>query len=188
MATLLKSRAGAAQLGIPLMITSFLVVAGFLFWLSVTAKPTEIVLPDPDDVFEHVVTFAVFSAGPEEHIGEVVSLEDIEIGAAFGHHGRWINLEDASRSGYLLHFSDSLRADTTVALSSVSDGMPVSLTGMVVETTDSVLDAWEAAGAFADPLDRIMAESIYHLNFIEVSKIQLPETSGPGQGDGAGSV
>ena len=47
MATLLKSRAGSANLGTPLMITSFVVVAGFLFWLSVTAKPTEIVLPDP---------------------------------------------------------------------------------------------------------------------------------------------
>jgi hypothetical protein len=187
MATLLKSRAGAAKLGVPLMITSFLVVAGFMYWLSVTAKPTEIMWPDPDDVFENVVTLQDFSTGPGGYVGQMISLEDIEIVAFFGNHGRWINLTDQNRNGYLFHFSDSLRADTTVVLSSIVEGMSVSVTGMVVETVDSILDAWEAAGAFTSPLDRLLAQGTYHLSFIEVTRIELPETSPPGQDDGLGS-
>jgi hypothetical protein len=187
MATLLESRAGAAELGVPLMITSFLVVAGFMYWLSVTAEPTEIVLAEPEELFENAVTFPDFAAGPGEYVGQLVSLEGIEVGYPYGNHFRWINLPDANNNSYLLHFSDSLRADTTFALSSVSQGMTVSVTGAVVETTDSVVDAWEVAGAFKSEVEKLVVHSTYYLNFIEVTRIELPETTPPGQGDGSGS-
>ena len=183
MATL-KSRAGAAKLGAPLMILSFLMVAGFIFWLSVTAEPTEIEVVEPDDVLENMVTIEAFSAGPAGFVGELVSLEDIHVVALFGNHGFWTNLTDEQGNGYLFHLSDSLIADSTV---SVAAGMTVSVTGAVVETTDSVLDAWDAAGAFSNPVDRLVAESTYYLNFIEVSLIEMPETSEPGEGDDSGS-
>ena len=183
MATL-KSRAGAAELGAPLMILSFLMVAGFIFWLSVTAEPTEIAVVAPEEVLENVVTLEVFSVGPGEYVGKVVSLEDIEVEALFGNHGFWWNLKDANGSGYLLHLSDSLLADSTV---SVAAGMTIAVTGEVVETSDSVLDAWEAAGAFRVPVDRVLAGSTYHLNFLEVTGLRMPETSEPGEGDDSGS-
>ena len=186
MATSLESRAGAARLGTPLMITSFLMVTGFLYWLSVTAKPTEIVLPDPEEDLVNVVDFGEFSTGPGEYLGKLVSLEGIEVRTAYGNHGHWINLSDAHSTGYLLHVSDSLRADTT-AVSSIPEGTVVNLTGRVVETTDSVLDAWEAAGGFTGSLDRRLAESTRYLNFIEVRRIQVPETPPPGQGGDYGS-
>lgn len=187
MATFLNSRAGAAQLGVPLMITSFVAVAGFMYWLSVTAKPTEIVLPDPRDVFANEISLVEFSGGPADYVGQVVSLVDVPISARFGNFGHWINLLDADRNGFILHLSDSLRADTTAATGTIGEGMLVALSGMVMATTDSVLDAWEAAGAFTQPLDRIVAGSTRYLYFLEVTKVRLPETSVPGQGDGAGS-
>ena len=186
MANLLESRAGAANLGVPLMITSFLVVAGFMYWLSVTAKPTEIIPPVPLDELVNVVTLAEFSAGPDEYIGDTISMESLSIGSRFGNHGHWISLVDANRNGYLLHVSDSLRADTA-AVSSLREGMIADLTGMVVPTTDSVLDAWEAAGAFGQEIDKVLAGSTPYLNFIEVIRIEEPAVPPPGQGDGSGS-
>lgn len=185
MATLLKSRAGADRLGMPLMITSFVVIAGFTYWLSVTAKPTENLPPDPGDEFANVISLAEFSAGPDVYVGEVVSLEGVEIVANFGNHGHWINLVDVNRNGYLLHVSDSVRADTT-AVSSAAEGTTVAVTGRVVETTDSVLDDWEAAGAFTSEADRMVAQSTRYLNFIEVTGIRVLETPPPG-GGGSGS-
>ena len=181
MATL-KSRAGAAKLGAPLMILSFLMVAGFIFWLSVTAEPTEIAVVEPEADLENVVAFGAFSAGPAEYLGEVVSLEDVPITALLGNHSFWMNLTDANGTAYLLHLSDSLVADSLV---SVSREMVVTVTGAVVAMNDSVLDAWEAAGAFNIEVDRSLAE--FAENFIEVTLIEMPETSEPGEGDDSGS-
>ncbi|MDE2761731.1 MAG: hypothetical protein OXQ94_13535 [Gemmatimonadota bacterium] len=187
MATLLESRAGAAKLGIPLMITSFVMVAGFLFWLSVTAKPTEVVLPDPEDIFENVVSLADFSVDPRGYIGEAVSLEGVRLGERFGNHFRWINLPDAQNNAFLLHWSDSLRADTTIALTTLASGTIVSLSGIVTNTTDSIVEEWSAAGAFMIPVESQVARSTYHLSFLEVTRIKPPDAPRPGQGVGSGS-
>ena len=40
MATLGSRRGFADKLSLPLMIVSFLILGGFLYWLSVTAQPT----------------------------------------------------------------------------------------------------------------------------------------------------
>ena len=181
MATL-KSRAGAAKLGAPLMVLSFLMVAGFMYWLSVTAEPTEVVEVTPDAVLENVVSFDVFSAGPSEYLGEVVSLEDVTVTSLLGYHSFWTNLVDANATAYLLHLSDSLVADSLV---SVSTGMVVTVTGAVTAMNDSILDAWDAAGAYRVAVDRTLAE--FAENFIEVTLIQLPEPSEPGEGDESGS-
>lgn len=177
-----KSRAGAAKLGAPLMALSFLMVAGFIYWLSVTAEPTEVVVETPEDALENVVSFTAFSAGPDGFVGQVVSLEDIIVTELLGHHSFWTNLTDANRTAYLLHLSDSLVADSLV---SVEKEATVTVTGTVSLMNDSVLDAWEAAGAFGVAVDRSLAE--YAENFIEVTLIQLPEPPGPGDADESGS-
>jgi len=177
-----KSRAGAAKLGAPLMVLSFLMVAGFIYWLSVTAEPTEVVVDDPEDVLENVVSFTAFSAGPDGYLGQVVSLEDITITSVLGYHSFWTNLVDANETAYLLHLSDSLVADTLV---SVESDMMVTVTGTVSLMNDSVLDAWEAAGAFGADVHRSLAE--FAENFIEVTLIQLPEPSEPGDEDESGA-
>ncbi len=181
MATL-KSRAGAAKLGAPLMVLSFLMVAGFMYWLSVTAEPTEVVVEEPEAALVNVVSFEAFSAGPVEHLGEVVSLEDVQITDPLGYHSFWTNLKDANRTAYLLHLSDSLVADSLV---SVSKDMVVTVTGTVTPMNDSILDAWEAAGAFEAAVDRTLAE--FAENFIEVTLIEMPEPSEPGEADESGS-
>lgn len=179
MATL-KSRAGAAKLGVPLMILSFLMVVGFMYWLSVTAEPTEVAVVEQDAPLQNQLTIEVFSAAPNEFMGQIVSLENIEISGLHGAHAFFTNLADANGTGYLLHLSDSLVADTTV---SVAYGMSVTVTGRVTETTDSVIDAWEQAGAFANEGEKLVAQSTYHLSFIEITMIETPEPVEPGEDD-----
>lgn len=185
MATL-KSRAGAAKLGAPLMVLSFLMVAGFIYWLSVTAEPTEVVAPEPETTLENVVAIEAFSAGPDGYVGQIVSFEDVAVTGRNGNHAFFITLADANSNGYLLHLSDSLAADTMVT---VATGMTLTVTGTVVATNDSVLDAWEAAGAFTNQAERLMAQSTYYLNFLEVTLIEWPESDAdePGEGDESGS-
>ena len=125
--------------------------------------------------------------GPSGYLGKAVSMENIQIGEFFGNHFRWVNLPDAQNNAYLLHFSDSLRADTTFTLSSVRVGEVVSLSGTVMETSDSIIDVWAAAGAFVSPVDREVAQATYHLNFLEVTRIKIPDAPPPGQDDGLGS-
>ena len=173
MATKLGSRAGAAHIGTLMMLGSFVLVAGFMYWLSVTAKPTEIIpVEKRRELIENVVTLANFSNSPDDYVGELVGIRNVRMGSAFGNHGRWINLEDASRNGYIVHFSDSVRADTTSFYPSIAEGVVVNLSGVVVATTDSVLDAWETGGGFASEVDKLLAEATPYLNFIEVTVVE----------------
>ena len=186
MATLRESRAGAANLGIPLMMASFVVVAGFVYWLSVTAKPTEIVV-EPDIVLEGVIRFQDFSDAPGNYVDKEISLEGLPLSHPYGNHFQWINLLDPSSTGYLLYYSDSLRADTANVLPQLSEGMAVDLTGTVRAITDSVVVAWEIGGAFKSPIEATVAGATYYPNYIEVTKLQVRSTFRPAQGDGSGS-
>lgn len=183
MATKLGSRAGAAQIGPLMMLGSFVLVAGFLYWLSVTAKPTEIVPTDRREALtENVVTFAAFSAFPTNHLGDTIGLRNVRMGHAFGNHGRWINLQDANRNGYIVYFPDLVRMDTASFYHEITEGTLVSLSGVVVETTDSVLDAWEAAGSFRAEVDRLVANATAYLNFIAVAHVEPGQAPQPQDG------
>lgn len=173
MATKLGSRAGAAQIGPLMMLVSFALVAGFLYWLSVTAKPTEIIPTEKREALtENVVTFAAFSASPTNYVGDTIGLRNITMGAAFGSHGRWITLQDANSHGYIVYFPDLVRMDSASFYHEIAEGTVVSLSGVVVETTDSVLGAWEAAGSFTTEMDQMLAEATRYLNFIDVAHVE----------------
>ena len=171
METFLKSRAGAVKMGTPLMILCFFTVAGFLYWLSITAEPTEVVIEEPEEVVENEVAFADFSAGPAGYIGQEIMLRAVSMESLLGPHAFWTNLSDEQRTPYLLHLSEGLLADSM----SVMDGDTVDVNGMVVAMSDSVLNAWAAAGAFPNEIDRTLAE--FAENFIEVLSIDGVEAS-----------
>ena len=166
----LKSRAGAAKLGTPLMILCFLAIGGFLYWLSITAEPTTIVVEEvSDDELANVVAFADFSAATGSYVGQEISLEDIAVTSLLGPHCFWTSLADAQQTAYLLHFSEAALADSV----SVTSGASVTVTGTVMAMSDSILDAWEAAGAFPQSTDRFQAE--FAEDFIEVSLVAMDE-------------
>lgn len=173
MVTLLKSRSGAVRPGTLLMLLSFLVVGGFLYWLAVTAEPTEVVVDEPeDDVMVNEVAFADFSGGPPAYVGQELTLRGVAVTSLLRPHAFWTSLADGQQTAYLLHFSDALLADSV----SVTEGMMVDVTGTVTEMSDSILDAWEAAGAFPNEIDRTLAE--FAETFIEVTVLGDDEAVG----------
>ncbi len=172
MATVLKSRAGAAKLGTPLMILCFLSIGGFLYWLSVTAEPTETATeeaPIEEEASGTVVAFSDFSAGPTNYLGQEISLEGVPVTSLLGPHSLWTSLsaggEATQAVPYLLHFTESALADSVEAMS----GSSLNVTGTVMVMSDSILDAWEAAGAFPQESDRFQAE--FAEDFMEVTSV-----------------
>ncbi len=177
MVTLLKSRSGAVRQGTLLMLLSFLVVGGFLYWLSVTAEPTEVVVEEPeDDGMVNEVAFADFSSGPPGYVGQELTLRSITVSSLLRPHAFWTSLMDQQQTAYLLHFSDALVADSV----SVTEGMMVDVMGTVMTMSDSILDAWEAAGAFPNEVDRVLAE--FAETFIEVTVLGGDEAVGESSG------
>ncbi len=164
----LKSQAGSARLGTPMMVLCFLAIGGFLYWLSITAEPTAIVVEEvADDELINAIPFADFSMATDSYIGQQISLEGIAVTSLLGPHSFWTSLEDAQQTAYLLHFSESALADSM----SVMAGASVTVTGMVMAMSDSILDAWQAAGAFPQESDRFQAE--FAEDFIEVSLVSV---------------
>lgn len=164
----LKSRAGSARLGTPLMILCFLAIGGFLYWLSVTAEPTEIVVEEVADTeLVNAIAFADFSTATDSYIGQEISLEGVAVTSLLGPHSFWTSLEDAQQTAYLLHLSEAALADSV----SVMAGASVTVTGMVTAMSDSILDAWQAAGAFPQDSDRFQAE--FAEDFIEISSVSV---------------
>lgn len=162
-----RAQAGAVNPGVLLMLLSFLTVAGFLYWLSVKAVPTEVTVEEPeDDSMTNEVALAEFSAATAEYVGREIALREIPVTTLLGAHAFWTNLADAQKTPYLVHLSNALVADSVTVVA----GTTVHVMGTVVAMTDSVLDAWEVAGAFTNgETDRFQAE--FAENFLEISSV-----------------
>ncbi|MGI9628593.1 MAG: hypothetical protein ACR2QM_17290 [Longimicrobiales bacterium] len=165
MATLpLTSRSGAANLGTPLMLVSFAMVAGFVFWLRANAEPTAVVVTEPDEVTSgSVVSMAAFSGDTKAFMDREIELRDIPVASALGPHSFWTTLIDANDTPYLVHLSSDLAGAGTTA----NPGSLVDIVGTVTTMSDSILTDWEAAGSFPGPADRIQAE--FAEDFLEIT-------------------
>lgn len=182
------SRRGAAPSMTPiLMVLAFVAMAGFLYWLSMAAEERRVqVQEDGADTTEvdtggsaPQVAMSTFRGDPAAHMGQRIRVTNVTVSSLLGQSGLlfWLAPDD---NPYLVH------RDSTVASGrQVRSGMRGSVTGTVHEMTDSVLDAWEAAGAFTSDADRFVAE--FAENFLEADGIQLRESqSGGDAGSGGG--
>ena len=164
----LNSRAGSANLGTPLMIVSFLAIAGFVWWLSVTAEPTQVVIDESsdDDMAGDVISMSTFTTDTKSFMGREITLQAIPVTSALGPHSFWTSLADANDTPYLVHLGGMLVADGV----GVTPGATVDVIGTVYAMTDSILNEWEALGAFPGPADRIQAE--FAEDFLEIVSIE----------------
>ncbi len=179
MAALVKSRVGAGHVGTLLMVAAFLAVAGFLYWLSQVAVPTE----SPDDEAPRgvddeglLVDFAEFSTGTDAYVDQTITLRGVTVTQKFGPHAFWTTLSDEGNTSYLVHLSAAAIADSVELVANA----PYDLSGTVHSMTDSVLDAWAADGDFVQENDRFLAE--YAIDFLEAAQVAAvgPETGTPG--------
>lgn len=177
-----RSRTGAVNPGVPLMILSFLVVAAFLYWLRITAEPTESPADQADDEpgVVNEVPLAEFFADDGAYLGQEITLVQVPVTSLLGPHSFWTALGDAFGNPYLVHLSDAARADSV----DLTVGVPLTVTGAVRQMSDSVLADWEAAGAFPQgESERFQAE--FAERFLEAASLMEAEAEGPAEG-GAG--
>lgn len=170
-----RSRAGAANTAVPLMILAFAVVAGFMYWLSIaSAAAAPEVAEGTEPAAEETsgaLTLDAFSTDVQAHLGQEVTISGLPVVSALGPHSFWTNLTDANETAFLVHLGGGMIASGATA----APGATVEVTGTVMAMSDSILNDWEAAGAFPGPADRIQAE--FAETFIEASA--LSETMAP---------
>lgn len=179
MATLGSRRGFADKLSLPLMIVSFIIVGGFLYWLSITAQPTEVeIVEQPTDEgsgASAILSVTDFLANPEGQIDAVVEVTRARVASRLGTQAFWIGPDDQP---YLVKMGPQvLEAGTEVLVESV-----VNLVGTVFLMSDSVLTSWDSLGVFTNPGDRIVAE--FATSFLEARSI---ESVAGGGGAGGGS-
>lgn len=182
------SRRGATNLGTPLMIVSFVVIGGFLYWLSTQAAAEraaqEVEEVPAEDTMPTVQTLAVgdIEVDATPYVGQEIRIQNTNVASTLGEQGLW--LETPSGNPFLVSMGPEVQA----AGVSVTSGNRVTVIGTVHAMSDSVLTAWVESGTITEN-DRIVAEFATH--YVEARDVQ---TTGGGaardtpgsDGDGSG--
>ena len=99
MATLGSRRGFADKLSLPLMILAFLVLGGFLYWLNITAQPTEVAIVEETDEggpsASAILSMDDFLANPEGQVDAVVEVTGARVASRLGTQAFWIGADDA---------------------------------------------------------------------------------------------
>jgi len=179
------SRRGFAdKLALPLMILSFLVVVGFLYWLNVTAEPTQVAIVEEEEDrpsgASAILNVDDFLADAVQYEGRLVEVTGARVASKLGPQAFWIGPDDTP---FLVKMDSALVAEGQSVLAE----QRVDLTGTVFTMSDSVHAAWDAQGAFPTDGDRLVAEFAIGSPFLEVVAV---ERSGGAQGgnEGAGGA
>jgi hypothetical protein len=181
------SRRGAADLGMPLMIVAFLVIGGFMWWLSGQAEAeraarevVEAEAPDEGPIGGEsnvqLGELTSIGADPEVFVGETIRGLGYEVASMLGTQGFWVNT--ASGNPFLVAFSEAMRAEG----STVAQGDTVNVVGELLRMEVSYLDEWMAEGTITEN-DRIIAEFATH--FVVADEVQVAGGGNEG-GEGAG--
>lgn len=162
-----------------LVALSLVLIAGFFWWLSVNAEPTSgpVVQEDPEEEQLEAGVSAVTLAqlqGADSLLGRAVQVRDMPVGSRMGTQAFWTQLPD--QNAFLVKLP---------AGEQVTSGERVTVTGAVVQMTDSVLSAWEQSGAIQDEIER--AEAEFAQLFIEASRVRHAAGARSGQGQSGGA-
>lgn len=176
------SRRGAAEkLTLPLMVLAFVAVVGFLYWLNVTAEPTQVVIEEEEDPrgsgASAILDVSDFLGDAVQYEGQVVEVTGARIASRLGPQAFWIGPDDAP---FLVKMgSELLESEPDIRIE-----QRVNLTGTVWMMTDSTHAAWDSLGAFPNEGDRIVAEFAIGSPFLQVTAIERP---GQGEGQSGGT-
>lgn len=179
------SRRGAVDMGMPLMILAFLIIGGFMFWLSGQAaneRELRIIEEEAAAAAEAEARVAAATVAPEDiqmdatpFEGDDITLPALNIASLLGTQGFWLEMPNGNP------FLVSMSADVMAEGLAINMGSMATVSGVVTAMNDSILTAWTDAGTIGET-DRIVAEFAAH--FIEARDVSVA----PGQGgaDGGG--
>ncbi len=175
------SRHGAADLGVILMVLSFVAIGYFMYWLrgqaeieraqsAIVTDTTETMGNDPYAGATLVAAGdLVTGTGAAAYVGQMVRVQGTQVASALGRQGFWL---DVPQSPFLVSYSSAMLADSTT----VAPGSRVTVVGTVRAMSDSVAQSWRQAGRIGEG-DALAASFSTH--FIEAAQIR----PGPGGGN-----
>lgn len=178
------SRRGAANLGLPLMVVTFLLVGGFMYWLYVTAEPTQpqevdVVEEQPDDFVGISVTPEELKTGAENFVGEYVRLRDVPVSSTMGSQAFFVDLP-ASEALPATPFLVRMTPDAVAAGAAVGMGDMATVIGTVFTMSDSIVSDWVGSGVVSAN-DQLLVEFATH--FIEAAEVDSTPAAGTAAAD-----
>ena len=182
------SRRGASNLGIPLMLVTFLLLGGFMYWLYVTAEPTEPVVVEETDDASAMDTSGSTAVDPQDlktgadaFTGSVVRLPALAVSQLVGDRAFFVDLpatEQLPAQPFLVRMTPDLMATgATVAL-----GDRVTVMGTLREMNDSIVADWAGSGSISEG-DQLLVEFSTH--FVEADQVNMGGASGGGASSGS---
>jgi len=178
------SRTGAANVAVILAILAFVAMGGLIYWLQITAVPTQREVPVPEETEEEaplldvpVAEIESIRSEPAGYVDIEVALRNETINSFLGQRGVWIGPSDNP----FLVMVDSAAYAAAPELA-VED--PVHVRGEIRAMSDSILDAWEAQGAIEGEGDRAVASFAEY--FLEANEIQIAAEGGQGDAGAQG--
>lgn len=177
------SRRGAVNLGLPLMLATFLLLGGFMYWLYVTAEPTQPAMEEVDesgsgdDYMGTTVAAEELKTGADAYVGQVIRLQGLEISSTMGAQAFFLDLpasEALPATPFLVRMIPGLADSVRVGM-----GETATVIGTVMLMTDSIVADWVDTGGIREN-DRILVEFATH--FIEADQV---ETTGPAESGGS---
>lgn len=174
------SRRGATDLGTPLMILAFLVIGGFMYWLSGQAA-AERAMRQIDETPEEETNPTVRVVQPADiqmdatpFEGQEIQIGPVNVASLLGQQGFWLEMPNGNP------LLVSKGPEVTASGVTVTPGAPATVIGVVHAMNDSTLTAWTTSGTVAEG-DRIVAEFATH--YIEATDVRAAAApSGGGQG------
>ncbi|HSM05770.1 MAG TPA: hypothetical protein VK858_14230 [Longimicrobiales bacterium] len=182
------SRRGATNLGVPLMLVTFLLIGGFMYWLYITAEPTEPVMveevddgSDMDTAGSTAVDPQELKTGAEAYTGQLIRLQGLAVSQMVGQEAFFVDLPATAElpsQPFLVRLSPDLAASgATVAV-----GDRVTVVGSLMEMTDSIVADW-VGNALINANEQMLVEFSTH--FVEADQLNVGGASGGGASSGS---
>ena len=175
------SRRGASNMGVPLMLLTFLLIGGFMYWLYVTAEPTEPVAveemdEEPEEMASGVaqVDPEALKTGADDFTGSEVRLVGVQVSQMIGNQAFFVDLpqtDSLPAQPFLVRMSP----DLTATGASAARGDRLTVEGDLLAMSDSIIADWVANGIISEN-DQILVEFSTH--FIEADQVNVTRGGG----------
>lgn len=169
-------RGSGSQLTLVWMGIAIVLVIGLVYWLAVNSEPSRVAAIVEEDTVAvaddgaTVVSADVFAGNPDQYRGQNVELRDVVVAAPIGNHAFWLDLP---RQPFLVRMSPALVSEGR----NVQSGDRVTVAGVVVERSDSVLAAWQNEGVISSEGQRLEME--FATTFIEARRVVAGQPTAP---------
>lgn len=155
------AKGNSGVLGTVSMIVAFVVMAGFMYWLSVASEPTEFAVAEEAGEQPQSVSMVAFSSNPAGYEGILVEMDGIQVQEILGTRAFLFALQDGSP--YLVR--------TPVTAAAPEPGASVHMVGRVAPLDATLLATWAQEGLLADSASRATVESF--TSYFEADEVHV---------------